>query len=255
MSRMTRLISTLGALCAMLALGIASAQSSTSSESKTLEVLAVSGNTVVAKGPDGTKEYNLPPDIQMDMDGKPITVSDLKPGMTVHVTTTTKVSTHKVVTTEVKDGEVMAVRAYSVIMKTDQGYQQFTPERLKNGDVMLFRDGQEIHLSELKKGDKVSAMIVTTHPPNTVTEKQVMASAKAAPMKEHTKMAHSGKPSNAAPAAEKTAASAPASESAAPAEKKLPKTASPLPGIALLGFLALASGAALGTIRRFGSAR
>ena len=252
MSRMTRLITTLGALGAMLALGIASAQTSTSSETKTLEIVAVSGNTVVAKGPDGTKEYNLPKDFKITMDGKDIAVADLKPGMTVQVNTTTKVSTHRVQTTEIKNGEVMAVSGSALIVKTDTGYQQFTPERLKSGDVMLFRDNQEIKLGDLRKGDRISAMIVTTHAPTTVTEKQVSAMANPAPKKEHEKMAH--KPATAAPAVEKTEA-APAAETApaaapAPAEHKLPKTASSLPGVALLGLLALVSAAALATIRR-----
>jgi len=137
MSRVSRLIATVGSLAATLLLGVAFGQTST--ESKTWEVVAVQGNTVVAKGPDGTKEYNLPPDFKMDMDGKPIAVSDLKPGMTVHATITTKVTSHPVYTTEVKNGEVMAVRGYTVVMKTDAGYQQFTPERMKSGDVMIFK--------------------------------------------------------------------------------------------------------------------
>ena len=246
MPRISRLIATLGSLAAMLMLGVASGQTSSSStESKTWEVLAVHGNTVVAKGPDGTKEYNLPKDFQMDMDGKPIAVSDLKPGMTVHATITTKVSSHPVVTTEVKDGEVMSVRGYTVIMKTDKGYQQFSPERLKSGDVMLFKDGQEIHLSELKKGDVVSAMIVTVHPPTMVTERQIKATAKAAPKKEAPAMA-AAEPTSAAPAVESTPA---------PEHKALPKTASSLPLLGLTGILALALGASLAAIRRSRVAR
>jgi hypothetical protein len=240
MTRISRLIATVGSLAATLMLGVASGQTSTSTESKTWEVLAVQGNTVVAKGPDGTKEYNLPADFMMDMDGKQIAVSDLKPGMTVHATITTKVSSHPVYTTEVKNGEVMSVRAYTVIVKTDNGYQQFTPERLKSGDVMIFKEGQEVHLSELKKGDMISAMVVTRHPPSTVTERQIKATAKAAPKKEAPAMA-SSEPSTAAPAAE----SAPA-----PEKKALPKTASSLPLVGLTGLLALALGAGLSAIRR-----
>jgi LPXTG-motif cell wall-anchored protein len=242
MSRISRLIATVGSLAATLLLGVASGQTSSKTESKTWEVIAVQGNTVVAKGPDGTKEYNLPPDFKMDMDGKPIAVSDLKPGMTVHATITTKVSSHPVITTEVKNGEVMSVRGYTVIMKTDKGYQQFSPEKLKSGDVMLFKDGQEIHLSELKKGDVVSAMIVTRHPPTMVTERQINATAKAAPKKEAPAMA-SSEPSTPAPTAE--AAPAPA-----PEHKALPKTGSDLPLVGLAGFLALAAGAGLTAVRR-----
>ena len=258
MSRFSRWISTVGCLCATLLLGVASGQTSTKTESKTFEIIAVHGNTVVAKGPDGTKEYNLPPDFQMDMDGKPIAVADLKPGMTVHATITTKVSTHKVITNEIKNGEVMNVTAYSLIVKTDQGYKKYTPETLKSGDVMIFKDGQEVHLSELKKGDMISAMIVTVHPPTTVTERQINATAKAAPKKaEPAPAAAAAAP---APAA---AAAAPAPEAAAPAaepapkehHKHLPKTASPLPVVALLGFLSLAAGLGLTALRRTRAAR
>jgi len=247
MSRVSRLIATVGSLAATLLLGVAFGQTTT--ESKTWEVVAVQGNTVVAKGPDGTKEYNLPPDFKMDMDGKPIAVSDLKPGMTVHATITTKVTSHPVYTTEVKNGEVMAVRGYTVVMKTDAGYQQFTPERMKSGDVMIFKEGQEVHLSELKKGDMVSAMIVTRHPPTMVTERQINATAKAAPKKAAPAMA-SSEPSSAAPAAESTPAPAEHKE-----HKALPKTASPLPIVGLAGLIALALGAALSATRRSRVAR
>jgi hypothetical protein len=233
-------------LCAMLMLGVASAQTSTSTEMKTFEVIAVAGNHVVAKGPDGTKEYDLPPGFQVEMDGKQIPVSDLKAGMTVHATITTKTSTHKVITSEIKNGEVMNVTAYSLIVKTDNTYKKFTPETLKSGDVMIFKDGQEVHLSELKKGDMISATIITVHPPTTVTERQITASAKAAPKKAEPA------PMAAAPAAE-PAAGAPAAEpapAAAPHHKHLPKTASQLPLVALVGFLSLGAGLGLTALRR-----
>jgi len=231
-------------------LGVASAQTSTKTESKTFEVIAVQGNTVVAKGPDGTKEYDLPPDFKMDMDGKPVAVADLKPGMTVHATITTKISTHKVITNEVKNGEVMNVTAYSVIVKTDKGYQKFTPETLKSGDVMIFKDGQEVHLSELKKGDMISATIVTVHPPTTVTERQINATAKHAPKKAEPAPTAAA----AAPAAEPAPAAAPAEEPK-PAHKHLPKTASPLPLVALIGFLSMGAGFGLTALRRSRAAR
>jgi LPXTG-motif cell wall-anchored protein len=227
----------------MLQLGVASGQTSTSSEMKTFEVVAVSGNHVVAKGSDGvTKEYNLPAGFQVEMDGKMIPVSDLKAGMTVHMKITTKTSTHKVITNEVKNGEVMNVTAYSLIVKTDAGYKQFTPETLKSGDVMIFKDGQEVHLSQLKKGDMISATIITVHPPTTVTERQMQASAKAAPKKEEAApMAAAPEAAPAAPAAEP----APATE-----HKKLPKTASSMPLVALVGFLSLGAGLGLSALRR-----
>jgi len=231
-------------------LGVASAQTSTKTESKTFEVIAVQGNTVVAKGPDGTKEYDLPPDFKMDMDGKPVAVADLKPGMTVHATITTKVSTHKVITNEVKNGEVMNVTAYSVIVKTDKGYQKFTPETLKSGDVMIFKDGQEVHLSELKKGDMISATIVTVHPPTTVTERQINATAKHAPKKAEPAPTAAA----AAPAAEPAPAAAPAEEPK-PAHKHLPKTASQMPLVALVGFLSMGAGFGLTALRRSRAAR
>lgn len=250
MSRFSRLITAAGAICATLLLGVASAQQNTTkTEVKTFEVLAVSGNTVVARGPDGTKEYNLPKDFKMEMNGQPIAVADLKPGMTVQATITTKTSTRSVVTSEVKDAEVMNVTAYSVILKTDKGYQKYTPERLKSGDIMIYKEGKEVHMAELKKGDRISAMIVTVHPPTTVTERQIQASAKEAPKAEPTATA-AAEPTTPAPAVESTPAPAPE-----PAPKALPKTASHLPGLALLGLLALTSATALTAIRRSRASR
>jgi hypothetical protein len=118
---------------------------------------------------------------------------------------------------------------------------------MKSGDVMIFKEGQEVHLSELKKGDVVSAMIVTRHPPTMVTERQINATAKAAPKKKAAPAMASSEPSTAAPAAESTPA---------PAEHKaLPKTASPLPIVGLTGLLALALAAGLSAIRRSRVAR
>jgi LPXTG-motif cell wall-anchored protein len=78
-----------------------------------------------------------------------------------------------------------------------------------------------------------------------VTEREIKASAKAAAKKEEAA------PAAAAPAAEP--APAPAAEPApapAPEHKKLPKTASPMPLVALIGFLSLGAGLGLTAIRR-----
>ena len=148
-------------LCATLLLGVASAQTSSSTEMKTFEVVAVSGNHVVAKGSDGvTKEYNLPPGFQVEMDGKMIPVSDLKAGMTVHAKITTKTSTHRVITNEVKNGEVMNVTAYSLAaLKTGH---PFTGPRtspaslsLQSLEAYACRDleGRHIHRSSHPSAD------------------------------------------------------------------------------------------------------
>jgi hypothetical protein len=42
--------------------GIVSAQTTTTSETRTFEIIAVDGNQLVVRGPHGTREITVPPD-------------------------------------------------------------------------------------------------------------------------------------------------------------------------------------------------
>ena len=100
-------------LCAVLAVclvslgGVAAQQRSTSSEIKRFEIVAVDGNKVVVKDAQGAKEITVPNDFQLTVDGKPVTVRDLKPGMKGTATITTTTTVTPVHVTEVRNAEVL----------------------------------------------------------------------------------------------------------------------------------------------------
>jgi hypothetical protein len=77
------------------------------------------------------------------------------------------------------------------------------------------RDGKQVSLRDVKKGERLSGTFITTLPPQEITQRSVVAGATA--------------PAPAEPAPAAVAAATP---------RRLPRTASPLP---LLGLLALVS--------------
>ena len=79
----------------------------TSTQTKKFEVIAVNGNDLVVKLPEGTREIKVPDDFRFTVDGQQLAARDLKPGMKGTATITTKTTVTPVVVTEVKNGEVM----------------------------------------------------------------------------------------------------------------------------------------------------
>ena len=212
----------------------------TSQQTKTFSVIAVDGNQLIVKLPEGTRELTVPDDFRFTVDGKPLSVHDLKPGMNGTATITTKTTTTPVTVTEVKNGTVMQASGSSIIVRTDEGFKVFTQGDVDKRGVKIIRDGKPAQVSDFRENDRLSATIVTSKPPRVMTEQQVNA-ALAKPA--------AGAGAGAAPA-RAAAAPAPAASGAGAAEpKKLPKTATAWPSVALGSMLLIASGLAL-TIRR-----
>ena len=67
-----------------------SAQQTTTTETKKFQVIAVDGNQLVVKVPEGTRELTVPDDFRFNVDGKMLSVHELKPGMAGTATITTK---------------------------------------------------------------------------------------------------------------------------------------------------------------------
>lgn len=238
-------------------------QQTTATELRNFEIVSVAGNKVVVKGQKGAQEITVPPDFVLTVDGKPVTVADLKPGMkgTAKITTTT--TTTPVTVTEVRNGEVMRVTGNSIIVRGDKGIQMFSEADAAQRNARIMRDGQEVPFTSLRQGDRLTATIVTSKPPRVMTETQVAAALKSAPAAE--KPAAAPAPARPAPtgqaAAPPPAAPAPtgaATTGTAPAPaRRLPKTGGSLPMLGLLGAALVTLGAAL-TVRRrlsFGSRR
>ena len=192
------------------------------------------GNRVVAKLPEGTKELVVPADFRFTVNGQPLSVQELKPGMKGTATITTTTTVTPVTVTEVKNGTVVRQTGGSIIVQTAEGYKSFTQGDVDKRGVTILRDGKVVTVAELREGNKLTATIVTSQPPKIVTEKEVQLIPAAAG-------------TAAAPA--KAPASASAAESGA-APETLPKTASPMPLLGLLGAASLVTGMGLTALRR-----
>jgi LPXTG-motif cell wall-anchored protein len=247
--------------------GVIAAQATKTTEVKQFEIISVDGQKVVVKGDEGAKEISVNEDFRLTVDGQPVALKDLKPGMkgTARITTTTTVVPVQV--TEVKNGEVVKVAGTSVIVRTPEGNKMFSEPDVAKRGVKISVDGRPVKLSELREGTKLTATIVTTKPPRVMTQREVEAALQAAPV--------AAPPVASAPAAPRPAQATPAPAMAAPVApdprataapttagttatpaatsgRQLPKTASPLPFIGLVGVAFSAVGLLLTGRRRRG---
>jgi hypothetical protein len=243
----------MGTLAGAVSAQTSQASTTTMTETKKFEILSVNGNVLVVRGPDGTREVTVPAGFKFTVDGKQLSVSELKAGMAGTATVTTTVTTRPVVVTEVRNARVMQAYGNSIVLRTqDGGFRLFTSEDAAKYKIKIVRDGKEIEFQQIRAQDNLTAIIVTEKPAEVLTEQQVnarLASMGAAP----SPAAAPAKPAAAAPPPPPPPPP-PAPAAAAP-PKTLPKTASPLPLVGLLGGMSLAIGAALTAIRRRRSAR
>ena len=252
---MTRSLRSVVLVGTMLCLAntLASAQStSTSTETRSFEVIAAAGNTVVVKLPEGTREMTVPDSFRFMVDGHERTVHELKPGMTGTATITTRTITTPVTATEVKNGTVVSVAGSSLyVRETGGNVRMFTQGEIDKRGIRIMREGKAAQLSEFHSGDKISATIVTTRPPTVVTEREVQAMLNRVPTApllpatpaEPAHTATAPAPIQSPPVRARAAQPAPRAEigttgtQSKPAET-LPKTAGTMP---LIGYIGLAS--------------
>src|SRR6185503_18529293 len=102
------------------------AQTSTTTETKKFQVIAVDGNQLVVRLPEGTRELTVPADFRFTVDGKSLSVNELKPGMSGTATITTKTTAVPVTVTEVKSGKVRRAMGGSIIVETGGELKMFT---------------------------------------------------------------------------------------------------------------------------------
>ena len=237
-----------GALVCLTA-AAARAQTTTTSETKKFQIISVDGNTLVVKLPEGTREMTVADDFRFNVDGKMLSVQELKPGMSGTATITTRTTVTPVVVTEVKNGTVMQNLGTSILVRTENGMKMFSQADIDKRGIKIWREGKLAEISDFRANDRLTATIVTTKPPRVMTEKEVNAT-----LAKSGGGGAAGTPAAAARAGaldgtrrHQRRLSRAATSGAAP--RKLPKTASPLPFLALTGFASLLAALAL-TVRR-----
>ena len=170
----------LSAFIVTVALGLAFtgaplAQTTSTVDVRKFEVIAVDGNKLVVRDDKGTEEYTVPDDFRFTVDGKQMSVSELKPGMKGTATVTTTTTIKPVVVTEMREGEVLRASSISMTVRTADGTRRFTQGELDAKGIEIFKDGKPVRLSDIRRGDRLSATIITERPPVVLTEKEVQA--------------------------------------------------------------------------------
>jgi hypothetical protein len=217
-------------------------------------VTYVEGNTLVIKMSTGEVRTLTVPDSRTAMvDGKEITVHDLKVGttLTATITTTTIPVTDRTVTN--LTGTVWFVSGSTVILTLPDGKNKM----YKSLPGFKFTvDGRQATVFDLRKGMRISAEKVVEQPTTEISSNTVVTGH--APPPKVVAQAPAPAPVQAAtPApAPVPVAAAPAPEPApeptpAPLPAELPTTASPMPLVGLLGLLFTGAGLSLGSLRRF----
>ena len=210
------------------------------------EVIYVSGNDIVVRMENGEVRHATVPDsARATVDGKELSVHELKPGMKLQRTIVTTTTPRFVTTIRTVQGKVFHVNAPGTVILTlaDNTNKQYKVPK----DQKFMIDGQEKTVFDLRKGMNVSATVVTQVPETVVAQqRKVTGSAPpppATPQIEGALLIEEAP----LPAPKQVASAAPAPE---PAPKKLPKTGSELPLIGLLGLLCSSLSIGMRMLRR-----
>ena len=192
------------------------------------EIIYINGNSVVIKMEDGSLRHfdNVPDSVSFMVDGKAVNIHNAKVGMKLEKQTVTTTNPRIITTVETVTGKVWQVMPLNTVILTLENGQNQQFKIPKNQKFMV--DGQETDAWGLKKGMKVEAQRVT-EVPETVVAQEVHRTGSAPPPPA---------PRQDVPILVAIAQPAPPPVETAAAEStptKLPKTASDLPLIGLLG--------------------
>lgn len=210
------------------------------------EIVYVEGNDLVLKLESGKVEHMIvPSDEKFGIDGREVTVSDLKAGTKLTQTITTSTTPRYVNTVRTLKGKVWHVNAPgSVILTLPDGTNQIykVPSHAK-----FTINGQQKTVFDLRKGMNIEATIVTDEPQTVVAQTKATIGRSplpATPPMLGVLLIHK------APSLPDEVASNVSTEHG-DGFATLPNTASSLPWAGLLGVLSMASSFGLGTLRKF----
>ncbi len=135
------------------------AQMEVETEVKRGTVLYAKGNSVMVRETSGDMLYTVPEDFRVKVDGKDVPVSQLKPGTELLATITTITRPRTVQTTEVLRCTVWEVVGNSVMVTLESGERK---QYVIPGGFKFIVDGEEVGVSELKRGMELRATIIQT---------------------------------------------------------------------------------------------
>lgn len=236
-------------LCLIAVAAVAQTEKTSTLAGTVVEV--VDGTTLVVKMDNGEiRSFTPPADRVFVIDGKELKVSALKPGTKLNATVKDITTTTTVQTVETLEGTVAYAAGPTVILTLPTNERrQYT---IKSTDPVKFYDhnGKEITVFDLRKNMKIKATKITEAPRVelvqniAVTGTAPMQAAAAAPAAAAPKPAAAAQPA-AAPASQTASTSGAGGEA-----KTLPKTASSLPLLGLIGIVSLVVALGLTVARR-----
>ena len=164
----------------------------------------------------GTHDYVVPDDFRFTVDGKKLSVKELKPGMKGTATVTTKTTLTPVTVTEIKEGTVVSATNYSVNVRSSEGVRRFTQSELDDRGVQILKEGRIIRIRD-------SASRSTRSLPRSSPKRHAVVLTET----EVTSHAGPAAPAAAAPTAAAAPAATPAAAAAAPSTSPVPAKAAP----------------------------
>jgi len=224
-------------------------------------VVYVEGNRLVVRmSSGGMRTFEVPDSRRFMVDGKELTVGDLKVGTTLTATVSTTTTPVTERTTTVGTGKVWYVSGNTVILTLPNNENRMYKV---NENYRFNVGGQPASVHELKKGMVIAAekivaepkvevasnTVVTGHAPPPPREPKVaVAAAPPAPVRETPVATRKATEPPAEP--KQVAHTAAPAHNPAPAHREtLPATASSVPVIGLIGLLLLGAGLALQRLR------
>src|SRR5579864_1042367 len=193
------------------------------------EVIHVSGHEVIVELENGKFELlNLAEDFKFQVDGKDLTVHELTPGTKLSQEIHTITTPQEVTTLRTVEGKVWQVNGPHLILSFPGGENK--AYTVPDG-IVFHIDGQDKTVFDLRKGMNISATVLTVQPVQSITMHTVVTGQATPP----PNVAFEG-PMLIEPTREAPAVTAAAEQ---PMAEELPKTASLVPSIGLLGALSL----------------